>query len=800
MFSCSNKTNNEGNRFHRILNSKWLLWLGPIVGFLSFLWFLIRVIPKPSRASYPCQRAAFPIACGFIAWLMGGFGALMIFKKAHKLMCDKRIKLATTCFIVGTFLSVTILYNMPSKIANAEYIPPTHTAIGTAKGVNPGRVVWVHDPEATNWKNENWESLGHTNQIVTNKMLSKSLQALTGAHQDSVAWDRLFRYFNIQKGRGDRGYIAGEKITIKINLTNSNTRYDGSGEDYNKTSGSLNSIDNSPELTLSLLSQLVNIAGISQQDITIGDPTCRYANHSYNYLHAVFPNVNYWDIFGDNGRTEAQYSTVRLYWSTSNADSCTVFDYVPQAYVDADYVINFSVLKGHTAGITICAKNHYGSLIRLPDKFQRVGTTHTFAEVDLYSMHESLPQVKWWTGYNGLGYYRALVDLMGHPEIGGKTMLYLVDALFCGQGAIATNHPKWQMAPFNDDYPSSLFVSQDPVAIDSVGLDFLCTEWNDIVSGGEIGDPNALNGGAEDYLHEAAEADDPASGSFYDPSHSTDVTRLDSLGIHEHWDNSTDMQYSRNLSTDSGIELLAVTSDMLTTDINGDNVTDVEDLATIVDNWLEDQCYKIDDYADGADIDQSSVVDLYDFAVFAKQWENITTSSTVDRSSDDAEERENGNCQYTSGDLDIPTEGTNRWVGVRFNDIDVPNGATIVNAYVQFVANMDDDNENPCSITIWGQDTDDAPTFTMGHNNISDRTATTAEVVWLPVLWYTAGQTEKEQATPDLSQIIQEIVDRAGYTQMNSIVLVFSGTGKRIATSYDGNSAEAPVLHIEYKN
>ncbi|MDH4239188.1 MAG: hypothetical protein OEW48_06465, partial [Phycisphaerae bacterium] len=49
----------------------WLIWLFPVVGLVSLIWFLIRVVPKPSRATYPCQRAAFPLASGFIIWLFG---------------------------------------------------------------------------------------------------------------------------------------------------------------------------------------------------------------------------------------------------------------------------------------------------------------------------------------------------------------------------------------------------------------------------------------------------------------------------------------------------------------------------------------------------------------------------------------------------------------------------------------------------------------------------------------------------------------------------------------------------------
>jgi len=40
----------------------WLIWLFPIAGLLSLIWFLIRVLPKPSRATYPCQRVAAPLS------------------------------------------------------------------------------------------------------------------------------------------------------------------------------------------------------------------------------------------------------------------------------------------------------------------------------------------------------------------------------------------------------------------------------------------------------------------------------------------------------------------------------------------------------------------------------------------------------------------------------------------------------------------------------------------------------------------------------------------------------------------
>jgi uncharacterized protein (DUF362 family) len=57
----------------------------PLVGLLSLIWFLVRVIPKPSRATYPCMRAAFPFASAFIAWLISLSGSILLIRKARAL-------------------------------------------------------------------------------------------------------------------------------------------------------------------------------------------------------------------------------------------------------------------------------------------------------------------------------------------------------------------------------------------------------------------------------------------------------------------------------------------------------------------------------------------------------------------------------------------------------------------------------------------------------------------------------------------------------------------------------------------
>jgi len=63
-----------------------------------------------------------------------------------------------------------------------------------------------------------------------------------------------------------------------------------------------------------------------------------------------------------------------------------------------------------------------------------------------------------------------------------------------------------------------------------------------------------VRGSADNYLHEAAQAAKPPSGTVYNPDGSGALT---SLGAHEHWNNPTARKYTRNLGGKEGIELIA---------------------------------------------------------------------------------------------------------------------------------------------------------------------------------------------------------------------------------------------------
>lgn len=524
------------------------------MGFLSLAWFVVRVIPKPTRAAYPCMRVAAPFASSFVTWLLGMGGLLAALRKGFKRVREARYTVAAGCGVLAVLAASVAVFGTRTPMAWVRSVvdpvapDPVNAPIGVARGYNPGRVAWVHDPDATDWAGEGsgyWWDPAHTDQSVVDSMMSRAVRWLAGKPTESEAWLALFRHFNHESGRGLRGYESGERITIKVNLTTCNPLEGAVNPDTGEKSGwLLSKVDTAPQMILALLRQLVNVVGMEQTDISVGDTVTYFPNQWYDYLAGEFPNVQYLDHFGDlPGRTGVAHSDVRLYWSTDEADG-KLQDYVPVSYAEADYIINFAVLKGHAAGITVCGKNHYGSMIRTPSGWEW-GEWKSY-----YDLHNSLP---WHLGRPGRGYYRTMVDLMGHEDVGGKAFLCLVDALYGGYYWEGTPY-KWGMPPFGTDWPSSLFASQDPVAIDSVAYDFLVEEWPDVVSDG-AGDPDSLQGGAQDYLHEAALADSPPSETTYDPE--SDGSPLQSQGVHEHWNDSVNKQYSRNLGTGDGVELIS---------------------------------------------------------------------------------------------------------------------------------------------------------------------------------------------------------------------------------------------------
>jgi secreted PhoX family phosphatase len=183
-------------------------------------------------------------------------------------------------------------------------------------------------------------------------------------------------------------------------------------------------------------------------------------------------------------------------------------------------------------------------------------------------------------------------------------------------------------------------------------------------------------------------------------------------------------------------------------------------------------------------------------------------SARVTSSSDDAEERGSdagsnpGRMYLNSSDLELVRDGSsrgNQWVGMLFRNLSIPQGATITSAYVQFTT--DETNSGTTNLTIRGEDTNSAGTFNSDNYNISSRNFTSASVNWSNVSsWNSVGEAGSRQRTPDLSRIIQEIVNRGGWASGNNIAIIINGSGERTAEAYDGSSSRAPLLVVNYSN
>ncbi|OQY26964.1 MAG: hypothetical protein B6244_12075, partial [Candidatus Cloacimonetes bacterium 4572_55] len=173
----------------------------------------------------------------------------------------------------------------------------------------------------------------------------------------------------------------------------------------------------------------------------------------------------------------------------------------------------------------------------------------------------------------------------------------------------------------------------------------------------------------------------------------------------------------------------------------------------------------------------------------------------INTGSDDAEEAESGGVYLTSSDLELVEDESSgsQTVGMRFTGVTVPQGATVTNAYVQF--EVDETTSTSTSLEVRGNDVNNASTFVNSNGNISGRTVTDALVNWNPPAWNQEDANGEDQRTPDISSIIQEIVDRSGWNSGNAIALIITGSGERVAKAYELNPNGpdvAPELHIEY--
>jgi len=252
-----------------------------VLGIISIIWFLVRVVPKPSRITYPCQRMAAANTVAFLTWLFGSLFSIGIIKKAQAKLKESTTPVAKILLtlLIGTGITTFIIISFSDIMAAikspADIFTPTdlNQPIGSATGIFPGRVSWSHDQDAITYNpssaNGFWWDDNNTNPQRIDEMFTRGIDGITGATRTDYAWDDLFRYANHRMGKPDFGYSPGEKIAIKVNLVMGLA----GGKDNASCPGP------SPQVLNALLKGLIEEVHVPGELITIYDASARIPDY-----------------------------------------------------------------------------------------------------------------------------------------------------------------------------------------------------------------------------------------------------------------------------------------------------------------------------------------------------------------------------------------------------------------------------------------------------------------------------------------------------------------------------------------
>ena len=438
-----------------------------------------------------------------------------------------------------------------------DFAPKSRNApVGKPRGIYPGRVVWAHDPKAARWSGHvaqtsgQWWADESTDQNSVDSMLSQTLLSLTGATNQELAWRKIFLHYN-QRARGTgRGYVPGEAVAVKVNLNNSSAEGPG------------NVVNVSPQVALAMVRQLVRKANVRETDVIVYDARRDIYPALLKKIWTEFPDVRFvqWKApaspqpvnphYGDYRGLEGAKWVEGIGYSV-NQDEYYDAKLIPQQIKDATYIVNVALLKAHSypyasaeggdegqTGVTMTGKNHFGSIKGTPELHGAINTNR-----------QGTPHA-----------YSPIVDLAASPNLGAKTILFVLDGLYCARRhqsyPLHFPNPPFnnRMVPYeNPEWPSSILASMDGVALDSVGLDILYSQTKN--NEDEHGRPRIMiRENADDYLQEMASPDRPLSGTAYRQGGKP----VSSLGVFEHWDSDATRQYSRNKDPrgGKGIELI----------------------------------------------------------------------------------------------------------------------------------------------------------------------------------------------------------------------------------------------------
>jgi len=308
-----------------------------ILGFIALCWFLIRVIPKPSRATYPCQRAAFPLATAFVIWLTGIFSSTLFFLKFKKNLKANKLGYAFIFFVLAGFTILIYTSVIPSKSIFAK--------------------------NSIEYVKADWNNSRITQDIITTfdeVAIVKSAQA-NATDIEYTEIEELVRA-SIEMAGGINDIISnGDYVVLKPNLVEAPPE-----PGYNEVGGI--ATDWRVVKAVATIVRELNPDGKVYIIESSSATSTREILEYYNYTLENIPEVDAIVALEDSCGAYEDYSdinlealflpdSIRLYPDEEKPNVSPEF-YISKIYNNADIVISIPVLKNHkTAIITSGIKN-----------------------------------------------------------------------------------------------------------------------------------------------------------------------------------------------------------------------------------------------------------------------------------------------------------------------------------------------------------------------------------------------------------------------------------------------------------
>jgi len=136
--------------------------------------------------------------------------------------------------------------------------------------------------------------------------------------------------------------------------------------------------------------------------------------------------------------------------------------------------------------------------------------------------------------------------------------------------------------------------------------------------------------------------------------------------------------------------------------------------------------------------------------------------------------------------------------GLRFTGINIPQGAQIAKATLKICAHSSG-LSGQVDVAVRAEDADNVGPFDSSHRP-NNATTTDASQTWK---WDTSWSADTWYESPDISAVIQEVVDRAGWSTGNAIAINCAPenfpSSDRMFWSYDGDPQRAARLEITYQ-